>query len=332
MFAGKLTNVCMTGSVINDKFVHAKDTNMGTITRASMMKIMGITNHDLLTVDLVIKHHTQLKVKLLPKVKQNLSALYNQLMFISRMPDLCKSFRISSTLLPLFDHPVLVNIYDQELHTIISKGLARCKSIIDQHNITVSCHPDQYCIINSTSKSVRENSFRTLNYHKYFMSQLTTPERSCINIHLEGNLDHIPEFDTDLDQHTDLIPWLSFENSDKNGKVFTGNTQNTLKLCQKYNIKMLFDLHHHVVLEGSYLDLYSDTFVQIIDTWNGQTPFFHASQSRESGVYSRSHSDLITDEVILDQIKHLLAYGYVDIEAKYKTDAVLGVYSRIYQE
>lgn len=325
---GKLTTVCITGS-INDKgvFVAAKDTKMGTVTRKSMMQIMGIDDPDLLTVGLVAKYIPQLKAKLLPKVKQNLNALYNQLLFVSNMPEMCHSLRISSDLLPLFDHPELSQVYDAELLQLIDVLLSRCKRIIDKHNIVVSTHPDQYCIINSESERVRANAFRTLYYHKYFMERLTTADQTCINVHLEGNLDHIPEFDAGF--HGDLIPWLSFENSDKNGRIFTGDTFNTLTMCERYGVKMVYDLHHHAVMTGEYLSVNDDVFSRILATWKEQTPFFHASQSREQDDIVKAHSDMITDDYIIQQIADLLHFGIVDVESKHKTDAVLGVYNLV---
>lgn len=326
---GKLGTVCMTGVFCKNsgKFTSAPNTQMGTITRKSMMQLCGIDDPVLITDELVKVNHNKLKAKLLPKVKQNLNALYNQLVFISKMDKSCHMLRISSDLLPLFDHPVLHNVYDQEILLVIDLMLTRCKSIIDKHDIVVTTHPDQFVIINSVNENVRESSFRTLEYHLYFMSRLTTPEKSSINIHLEGNLDHLPEFDNG--KHDLLKPWLSFENSDKNGKIFTGNLDNTLLICEKYNIKLLYDLHHDFVMNGELLDLSSDLFKRIIATWKNTTPIFHVSQSRDNDNI-RAHSDFITDINVIDHVSKLLQYGHVEVEAKAKTNAVLSLKSLLF--
>jgi UV DNA damage endonuclease len=327
MIINKLGTVCMTGTFSNGEFKHALNTNMGTVTRKAMLQICNIDSPELLTVELVNQYLPRLKAKLLPKIKQNLNALYNQLLFVSAMPDTCKMLRISSNLLPLFDHPVLSHIYDTELLSLISVTLARCKRVIDQHNIAVSTHPDQYVIINSVSEGVRQSAYNTLHYHKFFMAQLTTASQTSINIHLEGNLDHLPEIDAGL--HLDLIPWLSFENSDKNGKVFTGDLYNTLIVCEKYNIKCLYDLHHHTVMTGVHLSVTDPLFSRIIATWGGSTPIFHVSQSRETESVVRAHSDFITEDCIVKQVADLLFYGHVEVEAKAKTSAVLGLYQLV---
>lgn len=329
---GKLGTVCMTGTFNKEKqaFAAYPDTKMGTVTRKSMLQLCNIDNPDLLTQEIVIQNIDKLRNKLFPKVKQNLTALYNQLLFVSRMPSECHMLRISSDLLPLFDHPVLSTIYfyDSKILDFIDIMLAKCKTIVDKFNIIITTHPDQYVLINSVSDSVRQQSFRSLNYHRYFMERLTTANKSCINIHLEGNLDHLPEFDNGY--HLDLVPWLSFENSDKNGRIFTGSTENTLGICEKYNIKMVYDCHHQLVAEGNYLDTYSDSFKRIIKTWNGQEPIFHTSQSRETDSVSRAHSDFIDDSSVVEQVKQMLNFGSVEVEAKGKTTAVLDLHNKIY--
>lgn len=323
----RLGTVCMTGTFSNGKFTAAPNTNMGTVTRKSMMQLCHIDHADLLTFELVQEHLPQLKAKLLPKVKQNLNALYNQLLFVSAMPDMCKMLRISSDLLPLFDHPALCHIYDAELLALVTMMLSRCKRVIDQHDLVISTHPSAYTIINSVSEGVRQSAYRTLHYHKFFMSQLTTPCKTSINIHLEGNLDHLPEIDAGL--HLDLVPWLSFENSDKNGKVFTGDLLNTLTICEKYGIKCLYDLHHHIVMTGEYLSVTDPLFNRIVATWGDSTPIFHVSQSREAGSVVRAHSDFITDNCIVRQVSDLLFYGNVEVEAKAKTAAVLSLHQSV---
>lgn len=324
-----LGTVCMTGIFDKSKstFTAHKDTKMGTVTRKSMMQICGIDDPSLLTLDVVSKNSIKLKAKLMPKVKQNLNALYNQLVFVSGMPTECHALRISSDLLPLFDHPVLGSLYDVDMLSVVDMLLNRCKKVIDSNGIVISTHPDQFVIINSVGEDTRNQSFVTLMYHKYFMERLTTSDKSCINIHLEGNLDHLPELDND--KYSDLIPWLSFENSDKNGKIFTGDTQNTLLICEKYGIKMLYDCHHHLVMTGEFLDVGSSTFERILSTWGNQKPYFHVSQSREVDKVSRAHSDYIDDPMVIQQAKILSGLGCLEVEAKAKTSAVLDLFSKI---
>jgi UV DNA damage repair endonuclease len=158
------------------------------------------------------------------------------------------------------------------------------------------------------------------------MERLTDVSKTSINVHLNGNLDHLPELDQGLYQ--DLIPWLSFENEDKNGKKFTGDTLNTLLVCEKYGIKMLFDLHHHYALTGDQVSINDSLVDRIVATWKGNTPIMHLSQGREEPT-DRKHSDFITDTDLATYAADFLHITHLEIEAKAKTSAVLDFYNQV---
>ena len=317
----KIGTVCMTGHYDQQKqkFIQAKDTMIGTVTQKSMLQLCGLSSITELTDQHITDNYNKLSVKLTAKVKQNLNALYNQLIFVSQMPSQCHLFRISSNLLPLFDHPNFSQLYDADLLKLVDVLLARCKRLIDKHDVTVCTHPDQFVVINSESESVRIKAYTTLYCHKYFMERLTGSATSSINIHLNGNLDHLPELDQGL--YSDLIPWLSLENEDKNGKLFTGSVENTLQVCEKYGVKMLLDLHHHYALTGDQIDINDSLIDRIVATWNGYTPIMHLSQGRDEST-DRKHSDMITDTDLISYATNWLHIAHLELEAKHKTTCV----------
>ncbi len=322
----KIGTVCMVGDFVNGEFKKHKDTTIGTVTQASMVKLCGVSSIDEVTPELVQANFKKLSEKLTPKIKQNLNALYNQLLYISEMTSQCHLLRISSGLLPMFDHPLFSVIYDDSLLKLVDVLLLRCKRFIDKHDITVCTHPDQYTVINSDKESVRTKSYKALYMHKYFMERLTTADKTSINVHLNGHLDHLPEIDQGL--HADLIPWLSFENEDKNGKVFTGSVENTLEVCERYGIKMLFDLHHHYALTGDQLSINDPLVDRIVSTWNGNTPIMHLSQGKDNST-DKKHSDMITDSDLIAYASDFIHIAHLEIEAKAKTTAVKDFYQSV---
>lgn len=319
----RIGTVCMVGTFDGGKFKAYKDTTIGTITQRSMLNICNVDIIDNLSNEHLLQYKTQLQTKLLLKIEQNLRALRNQLQHIASLPTDCRLFRISSNLLPLFDHPMFSKLYDQSVLDIVNGGLLKAKNIIDFYDIRVCTHPDQFVVVNSTTEAVRLKSYTTLYYHKYFMERLTTSGQTSINIHLNGNLDHLPEIDNGL--YADLIPWLSFENEDKNGKLFTGSTINTLEVCERYSIKMLFDLHHHLALEGEQLPFDSELIQRIIATWRGVRPLMHLSQGRETSI-DRKHSDYIDDDCLKSYARQFLKVADLELECKAKGAAVSQFY------
>lgn len=321
--AGKFGTVCMVGTFTDGKFKAHKDTTIGTITQRSMLNICGVENVDVVNDAVLADKRHLLMDKLTGKVKQNINALYNQLSFIGSQPEALRMFRISSGLLPLFDHPVFGELYnDAYLTKMIDNLLSRCKRVIDAHNIRVCTHPDQYVVINSHNADVRSKSINALRYHVYFMSRLTDASSTSINVHLNGRLDHLPEFDAG--ECDDLIPWLSLENEDKGSQYFVGDVFNTLDVCEKYGLKMLLDLHHHYALTGDLISINDGVIVRIVRTWGTSRPIMHVSQGKTEPT-DRAHSDFINDCDLIDYIEPFSYIADIEVEAKAKHNAVVAL-------
>lgn len=335
----KLGTCCQ---ILDDNGKQYANTIIGTVQQSSLDKILAaglfedhkvITTNPAKRVQLLQDDKQRFKRchdKVLSKVKQNLNALYTQLQHVSKMPTNCHMFRISSNLLPMFDHPQYSVLYNDYLLNIVQVGLARCKKLIDEYNIIVTCHPDQYNIINSDKDHVRINSFRTLEYHRYFMEQLTTFNKSCINVHCDGALGYCPELDQGM--YTELCKWLSIENDDTNTKA---GVLDTLSFCNKYGLKMVYDLHHDFCENSGKGHTADDDRIMasIINTWKGQTPIFHVSDSRDpEGDTPKKlspHSDYINCHKVIKRTKELLTFANIEVEAKAKGNAVLKLYFNI---
>jgi len=339
MLTNKLGTCCQ---ILDANGKQYKDTVIGTVQQTTLDKILAaglfddhkvIAQNPNIRLDVLQNNSAKFKQchdKVLSKVKQNLSALLEQLKHVSRMLDDCKMFRISSNLLPVFDHPEYSCLYDDKMITVVEYGLKLCKRVIDDHNIVVSCHPDQWNKVCSDKDHVRAKTFKALEYHRYFMEQLTTYDQSCINVHIDGALDYIPEFDQGL--YPELRKWLSFENDDinKNAGVFE-----TLEICQKYNIKMVYDMHHDYC-ENSGTKRHADDdriMASIVNTWQGQTPIFHVSDSRDpDGDTPRKlspHSDYINCPKLVDRVRELLEIACIDVEAKHKNLSVIDLRNKL---
>lgn len=335
----KLGTCCQ---ILDDDGKQHKNTIIGTVQQSALDKILAaglFADHKVITTNpskrkqLLEDDKQRFKLchdKLVSKVKQNLNALYNQLQHVSKMPDQCKMFRISSNLLPMYDHPEYNLLYTSFLIKIVENGLSRCKKLIDKHDIIITCHPDQFSVINSDKEHVRVNSFRTLEYHRYFMEQLTTYDKSCINVHVTGKLDHCPELARK--EYSELCKWLSIENDDTNTKA---GVLETLSFCNKYNLKMVYDLHHDYC-ENSGQGYTADDdriMTSIVNTWGAQTPIFHISDSRDpSGDTPKKlspHSDYINCNKVVQRTKDLLTFTNVEVEAKKKNLSIMDLTNKL---
>lgn len=323
MLNTKFGTCCMIGGLVTKRngtveFQTQKDLKIGTITQLSLYKL-----HPMGPLTIEQQHHVGKQVfdKISKKALDNVKALYRQIKTVSTWPEELRMFRVSSELLPMFDHPLFNDVYTSKTNDVeffmrqLDIWFNRIKSIVSNSGIRVMTHPSQYIVVNSENKLVRQKSFVNLYYHKFFMEKITSPQQgSTINVHLNGRLDKIPEFDSGL--YTDLREWLSFENEDKianRGHLFT------LQLCELYNIKYLFDIHHYFVENSKYLRDASK-INRIVATWNGIKPAMHLSQpkSMENKKSMISHSDMITDIEIVKHISSLTTVFDVDIEIEAK--------------
>jgi UV DNA damage endonuclease len=322
---GKLGTVCIitSGKKVDNKgevsYPADKQYSFGTITKKSMSTLTP----------------SQQYAKLVSKVKQNLQALSKQIQYIAMLPEQLRCFRISSTILPLFDEPEYGLLYDQPLKDLISNSLSRTKSIIDHFGIRVGMHPDKFCVINSDNPTVRTNSIRNLSYHHYVLSQLQSwQDGANINIHLTGKLDHLPQ--DVLDGIAPFKEYLSFENDDV---IPRAGLLPTLSFCEKYGIRMLLDVHHYFAeTVGVHFDFNEqrDTFQRILNTWQPNVlPLFHVSQSASvEGLTPKalsSHSDMIDCPVVIGLVKELLCHGDVEVEAKAKNISVKSLHHLLTQ-
>ena len=339
MLPNKLGTCCQ---ILDTNGKQLANTVIGTVHQATLDKILAsglfddhkvVTQNPNIRLDVLQNNSVKFKQchdKVLSKVKQNLAALLEQLKHIARMPDDCKMFRISSNLLPVFDHPEYNMLYNDKLKTLVEYGLKLCKRVIDEHNIIVSAHPDHFVKIDSDNEQVRLKSYAALEYHRYFLEQLTTADKSCINIHVTGKLDHLPELDQGY--YTELRKWLSFEND---SVIPRAGVLGTLDFCQRYNIKMVYDLHHDFCEHtGTHAALNDDRLMaSIINTWQGQTPIFHVSDSRDpSGTTPAKlnpHSDYINSPEVVKLTRELLEFACIDIEAKHKNLAVVDLRNKL---
>lgn len=309
----RIAACCQLGEVKNDKFTQFDSCKMGTITVTSMAKLCGVTK-DNLTADIIQSNFMVLSVKLLAKLEQNLSALRSQVLQHTYNDGTRKMFRISSDLLPLYTHPLLGALYDEQTMDFISKRLHDIGEMIDGVDLRVTSHPSQFTTLCSDKEHVIDNSIIDLEHHVMIFEKmgLTPADGVVINIHANGKSFSLPE------RAKHLFPWISLENDEKqagHGKV--------LALCEQYGIRYVFDLHHYYCETGEYMPIGHEDVSRILATWGDQRPVFHLSQSRGSDSKRDlcAHSDIVDDNNLIEYTAQYLKYVDLDIEAKYKNVA-----------
>ncbi len=227
-------------------------------------------------------------------------------------------YRLTSKLIPLatktdvtFDY---ILKYQKEYQKIGNK--------INEANMRVDVHPDQFCILNSTKKDVLENTFNILEYHYKILEALNIQNKIII-LHIGSNVfgkeNSIKRFINNFHKLPKYIQkCIAVENDDK---IY--NIIDCLNLCKKLNIPFVLDYHHHLCNNN---DINIDKYINaIFSTWQNTPKIHFSSPKNNTKKEFRSHHDYINIDdfiVFLNKIKHLNINLDIMLEAKAKDEAL----------
>ncbi|WP_226536945.1 UV DNA damage repair endonuclease UvsE [Fictibacillus halophilus] len=236
-------------------------------------------------------------------------------------------YRMSSSIVPLATHPEAAWDY-------LKKTKQECKEIeklVKKYNLRTSMHPNQYTLFTSPRPEVTVNAEKDMQYHHDLLKGMGIEDRSYINIHVGGAYG---DKETALERFyeniktlpSDVKSRMTLENDDK-----TFTTEETLEVCEKEGVPLMFDYHHYKANPGDTpLEELLPRFVQ---TWKntGRPPKVHLSSPKDEKAY-RSHHDFVSLDYVLPFFKMMSEFtGELDvmIEAKQKDRAALQLISEL---
>ena len=216
--------------------------------------------------------------KLLELVTHNLDAQLRLLAFVADLPPTLHMLRLSSDLLPLYSHPDVAPLYQTDvLQVLMRERFAEIGALARAHDIRLSFHPGQFCVLGSDRPDVVENSLREFEYHADMIRMMGYGQRfqdfKC-NIHIAGRLgaDGIRAVWPRLSQEARNT--ITFENDEK-----TYGVDACLGIADLAPV--VLDIHHCWIHEGDYIDPADPRIDRIIASWRGVRPVMHYSQPTE---------------------------------------------------
>ena len=255
--------------------------------------------------------------KLLEITKNNLDSLYEIIKY--NVKNNFHFYRLTSKLVPLATHDKV----DFDYITPLLDEYKKIGKLINDNNIRVDTHPDQYAVLNSMDSKIVKNTVEILEYHYKIMDAIGIKDKIII-LHVGssacGKKASITRFINNFNKLPDHIKkCIAVENDDK---VY--NIKDVLELCHKINVPMVLD-YHHFICNNEKEDI-NDYLKEIIDTWCEKLPKMHFSSPKSKLKKEfRSHSDYINKECFIKFINILKKQDKdIDImlEAKAKDDAV----------
>lgn len=231
---------------------------------------------------------------------KNTNAIRKQLDWISKLPHSQRMFRLSSDLLPAYTHDDWSWFYWQP--DVVSELEARFAQIGDlarQHDIRLSFHPGQFCVLASDNPEIVENSIQEFEYHcdliRYMGYGREFQDFKC-NVHIAGKQgpDGIKRAMTKLSREARNT--LTIENAE-----FTWGIDASLELVD--TCALVLDIHHHWIMSGEYIEPQDPRVQRLWESWRGVRPVIHYSLSRENVVVDH-------DAQTKPQLGELLQQGF----------------------
>ena len=224
-------------------------------------------------------------------------------------------YRITSKIVPLATHEQVI---DWNYASELAEEFSQLKEWIQKCDMRISAHPDHFTLLTSPRKEVIDASIRDLVYHDIILSEMgLSPDKGKLVLHIGGTYNNkASAVETFISNFTMLPQNL------KDHKSYTASE--TLSICQKLGIPMVFDVHHHLCNpDGLSIE---ELLPPILDTWENQPlcPKIHFSTPK-SPTQIRSHADYIDSSAFYDfliQAKKINRDFDVVLEAKNKDSAL----------
>jgi UV DNA damage endonuclease len=258
--------------------------------------------------------------------KQLLSITKNNLRRTLRVLHYCIAhelplYRMSSSIVPLATHPDAAWDFLKETE----EERKEIGDLVKKHGIRTSMHPNQFTLFTSPRTDVTLNAVKDMQYHYQLLKGMGIEEQSYINIHIGGGYGDKPAALERFHENLKKLPpaikkRMTLENDDK-----TFTTEETLLVCEKEGIPLMFDYHHYKANPGD-TEL-EELLPRFIDTWKntGRPPKVHLSSPKDEKAY-RSHHDFVSLDYVLPFFKVIREFTDkldVMIEAKQKDRAAL---------
>lgn len=230
-------------------------------------------------------------------------------------------YRLTSRLIPLANHEALL---DWDYIKPLRGTLREIGNFVKKHEIRIDFHPDHFVLINSIKKQVLQNSILTLKLHYLLLKGMGIDTTHRCVMHVGGNY---KETEKSLERFIDnwmVVPraiqnMIMLENDDTS---FT--LDDTLYLCEKLSIPLVFDYHHHLAHHQN--PNWEGNWDRIVQTWmDSPLPIKMHISSPKSEKAFRHHSDFVDIDMFfrfLCEIKGSIPQIDCMIEAKKKDEAL----------
>jgi len=240
----------------------------------------------------------------------NIQSFANLISFVGKQRHELRMVRLGSGILPAYTEPTWSYFWKQkDVKDYCETQLSKVGDIARQHDVRISMHPGQFCVLASDKEEVVNRSIEEFEYHvdvaRWMGYGKQFQDFKC-NVHIAGKQGPagIQAVLPRLSQEARNI--ITIENDEMSWGIDA-----SLELTK--DVALVLDIHHHWVATGEYIQPTDDRYLRMIDSWRGVRPVIHYSVSRED--YLIEH-----DPNVLPNYSNLLEQGYKKAKLRAHSD------------
>lgn len=212
-------------------------------------------------------------------IAHNQQALMRQFKVIATWPQALRMVRIGSEQLPVKTFDRYKRIYDEPVIKVQQATWQQVGDLARSLDLRLSSHPGPYTILTSDNADVVNRAIEDLEYHADIFRMMgydALDQRQEINIHGGPKRPDMAErFRSALPRlASDTRQWLSVENDE-----YCHSLDDLLPLADQ--VKIVVDINHYWIHEGTYLQPDDARMAQVRDSWRGARPEIHVAYPQE---------------------------------------------------
>ena len=240
-------------------------------------------------------------------MNHNTAAAVRMIERVGQLPPERRMVRLGSEMLQGYTEKNWIDWWQRrEIQDHLAKIFAPVGEAARKHDVKISFHPGQFCVLASETPDIVERSILEYEYHvdmARWMGYGKSWHDGCkINVHIsgrqgpEGIIKVLPRLSTEA---RNLI---TIENDEMGWGLDA-----TLKL--EKHVALVLDIHHHLIRDEEHIRPNDDRVKRVIDSWRGVRPTLHYSYFRDEALLPAFNACPELMHNNLHDIRVLLSFG-----------------------
>jgi len=230
-------------------------------------------------------------------MEKNITNTHNLVKRIATLDPALRMVRLTSDMMTGYTHEDWEYFYKQgDVRRRMEQLFAPIGETARTNDVRLSFHPGQFTVLASASEEIINNSIKEFEYHVDMarcMEYGKEFQDIKINVHISGKRG--PQGIKDVVGR--LSPEARNSITIENDEISWG-IEASLELVD--TCALVFDLHHHWVKTGEYINANDPRIQKIIDSWRGIRPTLHYSVSREDYLINHARDTLPNHHALIE--------------------------------